>query len=142
MESKRKKRKVQTAVSATHAPKKSPPQDKPTSAEALIVYNGNLVESLLSHDGWQIIQELIDEGVASVSGRKTNGYYYDGDLTRGNKDKSYLTGYQEALTQLNNRTRDFIRTRDNLIKSKKVEEADKDSQVYNPFTEEMDNDAF
>lgn len=97
--------------------------------------NGDLVESLLSHDGWHIVEELIDEGIASVSGRKTNGYYYDGELTRGNKNKEYLSGYQEALSQLYNRVKDFVLARDRAIKRKKDEEAMIKGEVFNPFLE-------
>lgn len=117
-------------------PKSPPPQDKPTDAEALIRFNGDLIESLISHQGWTIVEDLIDEGIASVSGRKTNGYYYDGALTRGGKNKDYLSGYQEALSQLYNRVKDFIIARDKMIKRKKDEEAMVKGEVYNPFLTE------
>ena len=110
--------------------------DKPSQAEALVKFNGDLVESLIAHKGWHIVEELIDEGIASVSGRKTNGYYYDGELTRGGKNKDYLSGYQEALSQLYNRVKDFILARDKMIKRKKDEEAMLKGEVYNPFLEE------
>ena len=120
----------------TPVPKEQPKQqDKPNSAEALVKYNGDLVESLLSHEGWYIVEELIDEGIASVSGRKTNGYYYDGELTRGGKNKDYLSGYQEALSQLYNRIKDFVSARDKGIARKKAEEQFEKGEVYNPFLE-------
>jgi hypothetical protein len=114
------------------------PQDKPTQADALIKFNGDLVESLIAHEGWHIVEELIDEGIASVSGRKTNGYYYDGELTRGGKNKDYLSGYQEALSQLYNRIKDFVITRDRAIARKKAEEKFEKGEVYNPFLTEED----
>lgn len=121
----------------TPVPPKLPlPQDKPTNAEALIRFNGDLIESLIAHQGWSIVEDLIDEGIASVSGRKTNGYYYDGELTRGGKNKDYLSGYQEALTQLYNRVKDFIITRDKTLKRKKEDEETMKGEVYNPFMEE------
>ena len=126
-------------VKATPEHKEQPKQlDKPTQAEALIKFNGDLVESLISHEGWHIVEELIDEGIASVSGRKTNGYYYDGELTRGGKNKDYLSGYQEALSQLYNRIKDFIITRDRAISRKKAEEQFEKGDVYNPFLEKED----
>ena len=139
MESKPKKRQVRKAVKATQERKEQPKQlDKPTQAEALIKFNGDLVESLISHEGWHIVEELIDEGIASVSGRKTNGYYYDGELTRGRKNKDYLSGYQEALSHLYNRVKDFIITRDKAIARKKAEEQYAKGEVYNPFLTEED----
>lgn len=126
----------------TQEPKKSQvKEDKPTTAEALILKQGNDIEALLSQNGWLIVEELIDEGVASVSGRKTNGYYYNGSLTRGEKDKQYLTGYQEALTQLYNRIKDFVRLRDKMIEKQKQEKVESSSNDYvNPFMEELDNE--
>ena len=111
----------------------------PKSPEAMIKENGDLVESLLSHQGWTIVEDLIDEGIASVSGRKTNGYYYDGELTRGGKNKDYLSGYQEALSQLYNRVKDFILARDKAIVRRKAEEQYEKGEVYNPFLEEKDD---
>ena len=141
MGSKRKIRKALKAVSKTHVPEKSPRQTgdfKPSSAEALIKHNGDLIESLISHQGWQIIEELLDEGIASVVGRKTNGYYYDGALNNSTKNKDYLTGYKEALTQFYNRVKDFILVRDKLSAIKKQEEIDSKAPVYNPFLENDD----
>jgi len=78
---------------------------------------------------------LIEEGVASVCGRWTNGYYYEGELTRGGKNKDYLSGYQEALSQLSNRIQDFVISRDKMIERKKAEEQYEKGEVYNPFLE-------
>jgi hypothetical protein len=94
-----------------------------------------LIEELISHPGWQIVEELIDEGIASVSGRKTNGYYYSGSLTAGQKNKEYLSGYQEALTELYNRIKDFIKFRNRLIESSKQGKEDSGA-FFNPFMEE------
>jgi hypothetical protein len=139
MESKPKKRQVRRAVKATQEHKEQPKsQDKPSQAEALIKFNGDLVESLIAHEGWHIVEELIDEGIASVSGRKTNGYYYDGELTRGGKNKDYLSGYQEALSQLYNRVKDFVIARDRAVARKKAEEQYAKGEVYNPFLTEED----
>lgn len=121
-------------------PKSPPPPVKEAetskTAGQIILEQGNLVESLIAHPGWKIVEELIDEGVASVSGRKTNGYYFNGELVRGGKNKDYLTGYQEALTQLYNRIKDFIIAKDKMILAKKQEELDKNAPIYNPFLEE------
>ena len=118
------------------SPKLAEQDSPPSSTEALIKYNGDLIESLLQHEGWRIVEDLIDEGVASVVGRKTNGLYYEGSLVRGDKNKDYLTGYQEALTQLYNRIKSFISIRDNRIASKKAEDLELNAPVYNPFMEE------
>jgi hypothetical protein len=136
MGSKRKKRKVRKVLSATPVQEKSPkPQDSKT-ARQIIIEQGQLIESLISHEGWSIIEELIDEGIASVSGRKTNGYYYSGELTRGGKDKNYLTGYQEALTQLYNRVKDFIISKNKILNAKKKELEETKAPIINPFLEE------
>jgi hypothetical protein len=136
MESKPKKRQVRKAPKAT--PEQPKQLDKPSQAEALVKFNGDLVESLLQQPGWVIVEELIDESIASVSGRKTNGYYYDGELTRGGKNKDYLSGYQEALSQLYNRVKDFIIARDKMVARKKAEEQYAKGEVYNPFLTEED----
>jgi len=103
------------------------------------MHNGMLVESLIEHEGWEIIEDLIDEGVASVSGRKTNGYYYNGDLSRGSKNKEYLVGYQEALTQLYNRIKDFISLKAKLLASKEADGRVAQQEVYNPFLEDFND---
>ena len=139
MESKPKKAQVRKGRKATPVLPKSPvPQDKPSQAEALVKFNGDLIESLLSHQGWTIVEDLIDEGIASVSGRKTNGYYYDGELTRGGKNKDYLSGYLEGLSQLYNRVKDFVITRNKMVERKKAEEQYEKGEVYNPFLEKED----
>ena len=140
MESKPKKRQVRKVRVVTPVPKEQPKQpDKPSSAEALVKYNGDLVESLIRHEGWAIVEDLIDEGIASVSGRKTNGYYYSGDLTRSIQNKDFLSGYQQALAQLYNRVKDFIKARDKATEQKKAEEQYAKGKVYNPFLEEQDD---
>lgn len=136
MVSKPKKAKVLKVRKATQELPKSLKQDKPTTAEALIIFNGNLVEELISHPGWNIVEELIDEGVASVSGRKTNGYYYFGDLERGSRSKDYLTGYQEGLKQFYNRIKDYIRVRDKMLAQKKDDDVQSKAPFINPFMEE------
>jgi len=144
MESKRKKRKVLKVNLATPELPKSPepqakPQVKSTNPEYLISYNANLVEALLDSETWKdIVFPLISEGIASVSGRLTNGRYHHGDLTRSTTNKDFLSGYQKALMDFYNHLNDFLRTRDNLLASKHEEEAAKSQPIINPFLEEED----
>ena len=144
MESKRKTRKVLKAAKATLVPKESHKQpDKLSSSEVMIRQNGEAIESLTAHPGWVIVEDLIDESIASVVGRKTNGYYYNGEISRGSKSKDYLAGYQEALTQLYNRIKDFIIIKNKMIESHNRSEKEKNSPIINPFLEEQDfNDRY
>lgn len=76
-----------------------------------------------------------------MSGRLTNGRYYDGDLTRDSvHSRDYLAGYQKGLMDLNNRLNDFVVERDKLAR-RKVEEQSAARQPYiNPFLEELDEE--
>ena len=138
MASKRKKPQVAKVRSVTPEPPKSPKPDK--SVEDLVRHNGELVESLCASQVWiEIIEPLIAEGIASVSGRLTNGRYYHGDLTRTENDRGkYLSGYQRALMDFYNYLNDFVIAKDKLIKDKKVAEKEKGAPLYNPFMEEED----
>jgi hypothetical protein len=152
MASKPKKAKAGKARSAVHAPKELPKQDKkkeasrdndpkPTSQEALIIQNGHLVEQLFSSRPWlEIAKPLLDESIAGVSGRFTNGRYWHGSLTtKWNEHTSLaLAFYQKALMEFHNNLHDFITAKNNLIKGKKQEEEDKVAPIYNPFMEEAD----
>lgn len=138
MASKRKKPPVAKATSeqTRQAPTKE------ANVESLIRRNGNAVEEFLQSEIWRdIVQPLISEGVASVSGRLTNGRYYDGDLTRDSvHSRDYLAGYQKGLMDLNNRLNDFVVERDKLAR-RKVEEQSAARQPYvNPFLEELDEE--
>ena len=144
MESKRKIRKVHKAVSETPERVKSPKpptvDSKPSSAEVLIRLNGELVESLYLSPVWtEIIQPLLLESVASVSGRLTNGRWYYGADSKASEDLQYLRGYKTALMDFQNRLNDFTLAKDRLIQKKKSEEEEKTAPIYNPFLEEEDN---
>lgn len=109
-------------------------QDK--SAEVFIFENARLVEELFSSRAWQEIAfPLILEMKASVSGRFTNGRFYQGDLTRTDSNKEKLSGYQLALEEFHNRLHDFIQARDNLRKQKIEESLESKAPVFNPFME-------
>ena len=132
MESKRKKRKVHKANSAP-----SKPTPKPTTEEALIVYNADLVEQLFISEAWrEIAFPLLRESIASVSGRFTKGRFYQGSLTKSNANRDELAGYQLALEEFYNRLVAFIDTRELAIKAKKEAEIEKEASFYNPYLEE------
>jgi hypothetical protein len=134
MESKRKKRQVHREP---QVPKDLPLKQK--SPEALIKFNGELVESLFASEAWrEIAFPLLQESIASVSGRFTNGRFHQGNLTRTRANREELAGYQLALEEFYNRLSDFIEAKNNLIKKKKQEEVDKQAPFYNPFMEEQD----
>ena len=131
MESKRKKRQVHK-VQPTH-------QDKPTSEEALIVFNANLVDELFKSQAWiEIVFPLLQESIASVSGRFTNGRFWQGALTKTDRDPAELRGYQLALEEFHNRLHDFIIAKDRLKQAIKTKEAEKKAPLYNPMMEEFD----
>lgn len=114
-----------------------PPTTKEQSVEELIRHNGELVEALLASEGWkEVVLPLIQESVSSVSGRYTSGYYYDGEFTRGGKSLDYLSGYQKALMELNNRILDFVKAKDNLVIKKKAEAKEANAPMINPFLED------
>lgn len=144
MVSKPKKRQVPKARSVTPEPPKSPKADKPTQAEALIKFNGELVEELFASKPWtEIVFPLLQESIASVSGRFTNGRYWHGGLTTkwtGNESLFYAA-YQKALMDFNNNLHDFVVAKNKLIESKKKEEEEKKGEIYNPFMEEANEEA-
>lgn len=123
-------------------PKSHQPQDKPgNNPNYLIVQNGNLIEELFSSRSWQeIVKPLLDEMIASVSGRFTNNRYWHGTLTSNWKGENplFVAGYQKALMDFNNNLDDFIVARRKLEDSKKLEEKEKSSILYNPFLEDTD----
>jgi len=128
----------------TPEPPKSPKQPaelKPTEAEALIKYNGELVESLFVSKPWtEIVQPLFEESIAGVSGRFTNGRYWHGTLTTNWKGENpvFVAGYQKALMDFHNHLHDFILAKNKIIQQKKSEQAEKTSPIYNPFLEELE----
>jgi hypothetical protein len=119
------------------APRSETPQDK--SAEQLIRSNGDAIESLLRSEAWcDIAFPLLQELIAGVSGRFTNGRFRKGSLTKpgGSLSLEALSGYQLALEDFHNNLADFVTARDNLIQAKKQAELDKNTPVTNPFLEE------
>lgn len=137
MESKRKKLRVPRARLETHDPSESP--IPPVEYERLVRRNARLVRELLRSKVWfDILDPLISEGVASVSGRRTNGRYYHGELTKGSKERDYLAGYQRALMDLFNRIMDFPDAEEKMLEKKKEDEKAKSAPLYNPFMEDFD----
>jgi len=121
---------------------KSPKQDKkeelkPTSTEALIRFNGELIEELFQSKAWtEIVFPLLQESIASVSGRFTNGRYWHGGLTTKWSDSLFYAAYQKALMDFHNNLHDFIVAKDKLLLDKANEKAEKSAPIYNPFLEE------
>ena len=133
MESKRKTRKV-------HKAKKALPQPQITEeleGEKLIKRNGELVEEMLETEAWrEIVLPVLNESIASVSGRYTNGRWHHGDLTRTDNERNFLAGYQKGLMDLNNRLLDFVDAKNSLLKRRKEEALAERSPMINPFLEE------
>ena len=91
----------------------------------------------------EIVKPLLDESIASVSGRFTNGRYWHGGLTtKWNENNSiFYAAYQKALMDFYNNIHDFVLAKDKLISKKKMEameEKEAKSPIYNPFMEESD----
>ena len=124
-------------------PKSPPKQDKPTAEESLIKWNGELVEEFYKSTVYcEIIQPVLSEAIASVTGRLTNGRYYHGSLTRNNETMtlSEQRGYVKALMDFHNYLHDFVLAKGNLLKAKKTEDDDKKGELYNPFMEEFNEE--
>lgn len=138
MESKPKKRRVRKAISETPAHRKS---QAPVNPDGLIKANGDAVETLFSSPVWlDIVQPLILESIAGVSGRFTNGRFYKGSLTKpgGTLTLEALSGYQLALEDLHNNLQAFVDARDDLKAKKKLEAEESKAPLYNPYMEELD----
>ena len=142
MESKRKERKVRKASSAIPAQQKSDSQQpKPQSPEALIRHNGILVEQLFASEAWRDIAfPLLQESIAGVSGRFTNGRYWHGTLTTKWQGETllFVSGYQKALMDFHNNLHDFIVAKNKQIEDRKKEEAEKKSPLVNPMMEDYE----
>ena len=137
MESKRKTRKVHRVSKATQELPKSEPQPLKVSPEVLINQNGLLVEELFSSKPWlEIAFPLLQESIASVSRRFTNGRFYQGTLTKSKMNRDELAGYQMALEEFHNRLHDFVFEKEKLRLRKNEEKESKNAPLYNPFMEE------
>ena len=143
MESKPKKRQVRKVRSVTreqHVPPKQSAADKP-SAEALILQNGRLVEALYRSEVWsQILKPVLDELVAGVSGRCTDGRFYHGTLTRdwSNNTSVFLAGFQKALMDYSNSINDFVLAKNKLIAQQKAEASAVKQPMIGPLMEDED----
>lgn len=105
----------------------------------MIVRNGDLIEDLIKHEAWAtIIVPLLQERIASVSGRLTNGRYYHGTFTKDwtGETPFMLAGYQKAIMDIWNDIQDFVESRDRLLLQKKQETLEKTHGIINPFLEE------
>ncbi len=119
-----------------------PKSDKqPKSIEDLIRHNGELIEKLFQSEVWiEIVFPTLQEAIAGVSGRFTNGRYHHGSLTRDlSLNTPFLSGYQKALMDFYNHLNDFIVENNKLLLVKKQDRAEKEAPIYNPFMEEQDN---
>ena len=140
MESKRKKRKDLKAVSVIPGPPKSEVQP-PKSPQALIHFNGELVEELFRSPVWnEILFPIIQESIAGCTGRFTNGRFYKGEFTRSRECSfGFVSGYQTALEDLHNHLHDFILAKQKLGEDAKKEEEEKRAPLYNPFLEDEED---
>ena len=109
--------------------------------EALIRQNGILVEELLKTEVWlEIISPLIDETIASVSGRKTNGRWHHGSFTRDKEDEKFLKGYQKCGMDINNHLLDFVKAKNDLEKKRVLQQSEKHAPLINPFLEDSEDE--
>ena len=88
----------------------------------------------------EVVMPVLQESIASVSGRFTNGRYWHGNLTSDWKDNNslFVAAYQKALMDFHNNLHDFIVVRDKLITEQKQEELERQAPLVNPFLEEGD----
>lgn len=115
--------------------------EPPKEIDQLIRFNGDLIESLFASHVWkEIVLPQLQESVSSVSGRFTNGRYWHGSLTTNWKDNNslFVAGYQKGLMDFHNSLHDFILAKNKLEESNRIEKAEKNAPVYNPFMEDED----
>ena len=128
------------AAQGRKSPKVSPVTEKDSlleKTESLVKHNGLLVEALIHSEVWiQILSPLIDETIASVSGRKTNGRWHHGDFTRTKEDAQFLKGYQKSAMDIHNHLLDFIKAKDDISKKYIQEAQEAHAPIVNPFMEE------
>ena len=129
------------AVQEHKSPKVSQGTEKASNllekTESLVRHNGLLIEDLIRSEAWlQILSPLIDETIASVSGRKTNGRWHHGDFTRTKEDTQFLKGYQKSAMDIHNRLMDFIKAKDDIDKKHIQEVTEAQAPIVNPFMEE------
>lgn len=130
------------AASATQEQRK-PQQQGKRSVEEQIIYNGELVAKLLGSEVWlDIVQPVLQESIAGVSGRFTNGYYYHGRITAKVEDANtiaFLAGYQKGLMDLSNHIYDFVSKKVAIEDARVKSKSEKDAPLYNPAAEDIDD---
>ncbi len=118
----------------------APSQSKQAkTADQLVMENGLLVENLFANEGWvQIAEPLLAEYISGVSGRKTNGRYHHGTLTRdwSANTSVFVAGYQKGLMDFYNGLNDFVMAKNNLDEKAKNEAKASTAPYINPFMEE------
>jgi hypothetical protein len=119
------------------------PSDNKAQAEVLIRQNGELVEELFRSKAWvEIVKPLLDEAIAGVSGRFTNGRFWHGTLTQkwdGNTSVA-MAFYQKALMEFYNHLHDFIVAKDKMLADKKAEKEQAEAPLVNPMMEDYESD--
>ena len=90
----------------------------------------------------EIAFPLLQENIAGVSGRFTNGRYWHGTLTSNWKENTsvFVAGYQKALMDFNNMLHDFVVARDRAKDKLKSDELEKQAPLYNPFLGDPDEE--
>lgn len=140
MVSKPKKRQVRKVRSEIPEPPKSAKPLK--SVKSLIKRNGDLIEELFRSEAWiEIALPTLQEAIAGVSGRFTNGRYHHGSLTRDlSLSTPFVSGYQKALMDFYNHLHDFILEKNKVDAAKKIEKLESQAPLYNPFLEDQHSD--
>lgn len=131
-------KKVQAELKSPHKPF----GDK--TVEQLVIENGTMVEDLYKSPVWSdILEPMMTEFVAGVSGRYTNGRWYHGTLTRDwtANTSIFVAGYQKGLMDLFNGLNDFVAKKRELEAKMIHQKKEEAAQVINPFMESLDDEA-
>jgi hypothetical protein len=120
------------------SPRKAKAEER--SREALIRYNGELVEEFLGSEVYlDIIKPVLDESIASVDGKQVSNKWLFGEINKSvNFPRlQFLSGYSLALKEFANRILSFIEERDKLQLRKLEEKIEKRQPIVNPFLEDI-----
>jgi len=121
----------------------------PTKAEQQVITNGKLIEEVFKLKGWKaLIEPMMDEMIASVIGRKSNGLWLKGHMVKSRKDekKEFYIGYLCGLQELWNSIQNYPISAETIKRriSERTEE-EKEAKAQIPMVndaEEEDSESF
>jgi len=88
----------------------------------------------------EIVAPVLQESIASVSGRLTNGRYYHGGLTSkwDGTNSLFYAAYQKALMDFSNNLHDFVVAKKQIEDRVRMAKEADTAPLYNPAAEDTD----